>query len=339
MRLASWSCSAARFLAFAHLRPIEYSVLFSNLAPDDASAVITKLDSQKIPHQISADGTTVYVPADVVADERVAACGRRYRQGWRHRLRTVRPHESRHDRHPRADREDSRDRRRVAAHHRRSDAGGFGARSPRGAGCIALFVRSGTDDRLGRGPHEAGRDPLAARSSRHHATRCRCGRRTAAGQRHDRQPGRHDPRAGAVDHECGRHGERRCAEDDRRSARRQTALRNEPAREHSRVARCGDRPQALGRARRDRYELRRRADRDRIVCARGHGPLDADRARGLPRHRYRTATADRRARDDHERDPDLSGRPESRQQPIYEVEVDHQLRNHQVDLEAHRRAG
>jgi len=63
------------FFAFVHLRPTEYTVLFSNLAPDDASAVITKLDSQKIPHQTSADGTTIYVPADVVADERVQLAG------------------------------------------------------------------------------------------------------------------------------------------------------------------------------------------------------------------------------------------------------------------------
>ena len=60
---------------FARFRPAPYAVLFSNLSPDDANAVITKLDAQKIPHQLSADGTTVYVPADVVADERVQLAG------------------------------------------------------------------------------------------------------------------------------------------------------------------------------------------------------------------------------------------------------------------------
>src|SRR5271156_4555521 len=33
---------------FARLRPVPFAVLFSNLSPDDASAVVTKLDSQKI---------------------------------------------------------------------------------------------------------------------------------------------------------------------------------------------------------------------------------------------------------------------------------------------------
>ncbi len=56
-------------------RPVPYATLFSNLAPDDANAVVTKLDAQKIPHKLSADGSTVYVPADVVADERVQLAG------------------------------------------------------------------------------------------------------------------------------------------------------------------------------------------------------------------------------------------------------------------------
>jgi flagellar M-ring protein FliF len=65
----------AGFFGFTHWRPPSYAMLFSNLAPDDASAVVTKLDAQKIPHKLSADGTTVYVPADVVADERVQLAG------------------------------------------------------------------------------------------------------------------------------------------------------------------------------------------------------------------------------------------------------------------------
>jgi flagellar M-ring protein FliF len=63
------------FFSFTHFRPATYETLFSNLSPDDANAVITKLDAQKIPHKLSADGTTVYVPADVVADERVQLAG------------------------------------------------------------------------------------------------------------------------------------------------------------------------------------------------------------------------------------------------------------------------
>jgi flagellar M-ring protein FliF len=63
------------FFGFTRFRPVAYATLFSNLAPDDASAVVNKLDAQKIPHKLSSDGTTVYVPADVVADERVALAG------------------------------------------------------------------------------------------------------------------------------------------------------------------------------------------------------------------------------------------------------------------------
>jgi flagellar M-ring protein FliF len=63
------------FFGFTRLQPPTYAMLFSNLAPDDASAVITKLEAQKIPHRLSADGTTVYVPAAVVADERVQLAG------------------------------------------------------------------------------------------------------------------------------------------------------------------------------------------------------------------------------------------------------------------------
>jgi flagellar M-ring protein FliF len=63
------------FFGFSHFRPPTYETLFSNLSPDDANAVIIKLDAQKIPHKLSADGTTIYVPADVVADERVQLAG------------------------------------------------------------------------------------------------------------------------------------------------------------------------------------------------------------------------------------------------------------------------
>ncbi len=63
------------FFGFTRFRPVTYATLFSNLAPDDANAVVTKLDAEKIPHKLSADGTTVYVPADVVADERVQLAG------------------------------------------------------------------------------------------------------------------------------------------------------------------------------------------------------------------------------------------------------------------------
>jgi flagellar M-ring protein FliF len=63
------------YFGFTRFRPVPYAMLFSNLAPDDANAVVTKLDAQKIPHKLSSDGSTVYVPADVVADERVQLAG------------------------------------------------------------------------------------------------------------------------------------------------------------------------------------------------------------------------------------------------------------------------
>ena len=42
----------------------EYKPLYKDMEPADAQALATQLDSQNIPHQISADGRTVSVPAD-----------------------------------------------------------------------------------------------------------------------------------------------------------------------------------------------------------------------------------------------------------------------------------
>jgi len=42
----------------------DYKPLYKDLDPSDAQALATQLDSQNIPHQISADGKTVSVPAD-----------------------------------------------------------------------------------------------------------------------------------------------------------------------------------------------------------------------------------------------------------------------------------
>src|SRR5580700_12143180 len=36
-------------LGITRLRPVSYAVLFSNLSPDDANAVVTKLDAEKVP--------------------------------------------------------------------------------------------------------------------------------------------------------------------------------------------------------------------------------------------------------------------------------------------------
>ncbi len=66
---------ALGFFGFARLRPPTYGVLFANLSADDANAVVTKLDAQKIPHRLSADGTTIFVPEESIPEERVALAG------------------------------------------------------------------------------------------------------------------------------------------------------------------------------------------------------------------------------------------------------------------------
>ena len=66
---------ALGFFGFARLRPPNYGILFANLSPDDANAVVTKLDAQKIPHRLSADGTTVFIPEESIPEERVALAG------------------------------------------------------------------------------------------------------------------------------------------------------------------------------------------------------------------------------------------------------------------------
>src|ERR1700733_9915969 len=50
---------------FARLLSVpDYKPLFKDLEPQDAQTLATQLDAQNIPHQISADGKTVSVPAD-----------------------------------------------------------------------------------------------------------------------------------------------------------------------------------------------------------------------------------------------------------------------------------
>lgn len=52
-----------------------YSVLFSNLSPEDAAAVTQHLKDDKVPYHLSTDGKTVYVPDANLSDERVAIAG------------------------------------------------------------------------------------------------------------------------------------------------------------------------------------------------------------------------------------------------------------------------
>lgn len=62
-------------LTMLYSRGPAYDTLFSNLSADDAAAVTQHLKDDKIPYHLSADGKTVYVPADSVSDERVAIAG------------------------------------------------------------------------------------------------------------------------------------------------------------------------------------------------------------------------------------------------------------------------
>lgn len=50
----------------------EYRLLFGGLSPESAAAVTSALDRQGVPYKLSADGTSVYVPADQVTRLRVS---------------------------------------------------------------------------------------------------------------------------------------------------------------------------------------------------------------------------------------------------------------------------
>jgi flagellar M-ring protein FliF len=52
-----------------------YAVLFSNLQPDEANAVLQKLDADKVPHRLADGGATILVPQDAVSQERVELAG------------------------------------------------------------------------------------------------------------------------------------------------------------------------------------------------------------------------------------------------------------------------
>jgi flagellar M-ring protein FliF len=68
-------------IAFAVLygpgRKAPYEVLFANLAAEDAASVTAKLNDDKVPYEVAGDPdhTTIRVPADRVADERIQLAG------------------------------------------------------------------------------------------------------------------------------------------------------------------------------------------------------------------------------------------------------------------------
>ncbi len=63
------------FFAMFRMRGPDYAVLFSNLQPDEANAVVQKLDAGKIPHRLADGGATILVPHEAVYEQRVALAG------------------------------------------------------------------------------------------------------------------------------------------------------------------------------------------------------------------------------------------------------------------------
>ena len=63
------------FFAAFRMRGPDYAVLFSNLQPDEANAVVQKLDAGKIPHRLADGGATILVPHEAVYEQRVALAG------------------------------------------------------------------------------------------------------------------------------------------------------------------------------------------------------------------------------------------------------------------------
>jgi flagellar M-ring protein FliF len=59
----------------------QYSVLFSNLSANDASAIVDKLKEQKVEYRVAAGGTAVEVPTDNVYDLRLQMAGAGLPQG------------------------------------------------------------------------------------------------------------------------------------------------------------------------------------------------------------------------------------------------------------------
>ncbi|MCH8327571.1 MAG: flagellar M-ring protein FliF, partial [Candidatus Marinimicrobia bacterium] len=49
----------------------EYSLLYSDLAAEDANEMISELRDDSVPYQLQAGGTAVYIPADLVSEYRL----------------------------------------------------------------------------------------------------------------------------------------------------------------------------------------------------------------------------------------------------------------------------
>jgi flagellar M-ring protein FliF len=63
------------FMIFRWASAPSYAPLFSNLSPEDASAVVEQLDTSGVPYELAGDGSTVMVPRDLVYSTRIDLSG------------------------------------------------------------------------------------------------------------------------------------------------------------------------------------------------------------------------------------------------------------------------
>ncbi len=74
--VAGAALSAVLMIVFvAWSQQTSYGVLFSNLQSSDASAIVARLKSDKIPYQISGGGTVIEVPSSLVDETRLEMAG------------------------------------------------------------------------------------------------------------------------------------------------------------------------------------------------------------------------------------------------------------------------
>jgi flagellar M-ring protein FliF len=68
-------------LMFLWANQIDYRILFSNLSPEDAGAIVSELKDRGIPHKLEANGRVIMAPADQVMELRLALAGKNLPNG------------------------------------------------------------------------------------------------------------------------------------------------------------------------------------------------------------------------------------------------------------------
>ncbi|NVL89804.1 MAG: flagellar M-ring protein FliF [Desulfobacterales bacterium] len=68
-------------LMISWVNRINYQVLYSNLADEDASSIISKLKEQHVPYRLEGGGSLIMVPADKVHETRLVLAGERLPRG------------------------------------------------------------------------------------------------------------------------------------------------------------------------------------------------------------------------------------------------------------------